>query len=114
MARNLKQGMPVVQAFDYHWQTLSSTENPGRNWYLAFNVWRNQLQLAKKGASQVPLIISRIALGDNFGVPKAVRRSLSRILLNRFSNEASGYRVFRLLFLPYGIESMIAVKISAL
>jgi len=66
MARNLKQGMPVVQAFDYHWQTLSSTENPGRNWYLAFNVWRNQLQLAKKGASQVPLIISRIALGDNF------------------------------------------------
>jgi hypothetical protein len=47
-------------------------------------------------------------------VPKAVRRSLSPILLNRFSNEASGYRVFRLLFLPYGIKSMIAVKISAL
>jgi hypothetical protein len=62
LVRNLKQGMPVVQAFDFYWQTLPATENPGRNWYLAFNLWRNQLHLAKKGATQVPLVISQIPL----------------------------------------------------
>ncbi len=66
LVRNLRQGMPAAQAFAFHWQMLSPQENPGRNGYLAFNLWRNQLHLAKKGATQVPLIISRIALGDNF------------------------------------------------
>lgn len=66
LIRNLRQGMPIEQAFAFHWQTLPSTENIGWNWYLVFNLWRNQLHLAKKGATQVPLILSRVALGDNF------------------------------------------------
>jgi hypothetical protein len=64
LVRNLRQGMPAAKAFAIHWQMLLPQDSLNRNRNLVFNLWRNQLHLAKKGATQVPLIISRISLGD--------------------------------------------------
>lgn len=64
LVRNLRQGMPPQQAFAAHWQTSDRLDQLGKDWYLALNLWRNQIQLAKKSAVQVPLIISRIPLGE--------------------------------------------------
>ncbi len=64
LVRNLRQGMPPKQAFSTHWQTFTRLDQLGNNWFLALNLWRNQIHLAKKSAVQVPLIISRIPLGE--------------------------------------------------
>jgi hypothetical protein len=68
LVRNLRQDMPPKQAFATHWQTLTRPDQMGKNGYLALNLWRNQLHLAKKNAVQVPLIISRIPLGEFSGM----------------------------------------------
>ncbi|MFO8083019.1 MAG: hypothetical protein R6U27_01715 [Desulfobacterales bacterium] len=64
LVRNLRQDMPPKQAFAAHWQTFSNLDQLGKDWYLALHLWRNQIHLAKKSAVQVPLIISRIPLGE--------------------------------------------------
>jgi len=62
LAQNMRQGMRPAEAFAIHWGNVTPLDNLDHNWSLAFNLWRNQLHLAKKGATQVPLIISRIPL----------------------------------------------------
>jgi hypothetical protein len=72
LVRSLRQGMPAAQAFAIHWQTLLQQDNLEQDWNLVFNLWRNQLHLAKKGATQVPLIVSRIPLGE---IPDTTHRA---------------------------------------
>jgi hypothetical protein len=64
LVQNLKQGMPAAQAFAIHWQTLARHDKLNQDWIITFNLWRNQLHLAKKGATQVPLVLSRMPLGE--------------------------------------------------
>jgi hypothetical protein len=65
LVRNLRQGIPAEQAFSVHWQLLTRHDSSDRDWNMSFNLWRNQIYLARKGGIQVPLIISRIALGES-------------------------------------------------
>jgi hypothetical protein len=71
LSRNLTQGMPPWQAFAIHWQKLIPFDKLDHDWNLTLNLWRNQLHLAKKGAVQVPLIISQIPLEKGHDISAA-------------------------------------------
>ncbi len=59
LVQNLRQGIPAEEALADHWKPLDRQNAHDRDWKITFNLWRNQLHLAKKGADQVPLVVSR-------------------------------------------------------
>lgn len=61
---NLSKGMLPSEAFAVHWQRIPHEDTRTRDWHIAFNLWRNQIFFAKKGATQVPLIISPAPIGE--------------------------------------------------
>jgi hypothetical protein len=72
LAQNLKQGIPPAEAFAVHWQANTpNMDTRDYGWYFDFNLWRNQLHLAKKGVTQVPLVLSRIPLGKSSNINSA-------------------------------------------
>jgi thiol-disulfide isomerase/thioredoxin len=73
LVRNLRQGMPVAKAFANLWRGHTQVDSLDHDLIFAFNLWRNQLHLAKLGVTQVPFIVSRIPLdqrSDIISVPQ--------------------------------------------
>jgi hypothetical protein len=68
LVQNLNQGMQPAEAFAAHWQHSPPMDKWHYDWHIALNLWRNQLHLAKKGVTQVPLIVSRIPLDQRSGI----------------------------------------------
>jgi hypothetical protein len=62
LVQNLNQGMQPAEAFADHWQPHARVDTRHYDWHIVLNLWRNQLHLAGKGVTQVPLILSRIPL----------------------------------------------------
>jgi hypothetical protein len=74
LVQNLKQGMQPAEAFAAHWQLHTQVDTWDYDWHIVLNLWRNQLHLAGKGVTQVPLVLSRIPLDQKSDVktpPKA-------------------------------------------
>jgi hypothetical protein len=83
LEQNLKKGVPPAEAFAVHWQAhTNSMDTWDHDWYFDFNLWRNQLHLAKKGVTQVPLVLSRIPLGKSSDINAAPSGGCSIFSIN--------------------------------
>jgi hypothetical protein len=77
LLQNLNQGMQPAEAFSAHWQHHPQMDKWHYDWRITLNLWRNQLHLAKKGVTQVPLIVSRIPLDQRSDINAAPQEGCS-------------------------------------